>query len=427
MSNSTFPRDLQYAKFSAYGFLKNLRFFEPFMILFLVSQGLSYLQVGTLYAVREILVNVMEIPSGAIADGLGRRRTMVTSFAGYLVSFAFFWFGSGMTLFLVAMVFFSMGEAFRTGTHKAMIFAYLRIHGWQDHGNDYYGHTRSWSQMGSALSAIIAAAIVFVSRDYRSVFLFSMIPYVLDLLLMLSYPKQLDGETARITWDSIIENFRNVGRGLKETAKRPGAARAVLSASSFGGFYKGAKDYLQPMVSAMALAIPIAHTLSAQRREALLIGLAYTVIYLLTSFASRYSAMVAERFRTSERALNWLLIIGLLLGLVAGISRWQGLTVIPVIAFLTIYVLQNLRQPVGVAVAADRIPEDVLATVLSAQSQLQSLFAAIVALLVGATADYIGGNVGLGLALSAGIGVLLLPVLWLSPRPTETGADTSAR
>ena len=415
MSN-TFPRDLQYAKFSAYGFLKNLRFFEPFMILFLLGQGLSYLQVGTLYAVREIMVNVLEIPSGAVADGLGRRRTMVVSFLGYLVSFVLFWFGTGMPLFLVAIIFFSVGEAFRTGTHKAMIFAYLRIHNLQQHGNDYYGHTRSWSQIGSAISAIIAAAIVFLSRDYRAVFLFSMIPYVLDLLLMLTYPKALDGPTERITLHSIRENFRKVGRGLMQTAKRPGAARAVLSASSFGGFYKGGKDYLQPMISALAVSLPVAHSLSAQRREALLIGAAYTLIYLLTSVASRKSAVLAKRFPNPESALNWLLIIGLGLGLLAGAARWQSLTLAPVILFLAVYALQNLRQPVGVAVVADRIPEEVLATVLSAQSQLQSLFAAIVALLVGATADLIGGNVGLGLTLSAGLGLVLFPLLRVVPR-----------
>lgn len=413
--SSSFPRDLQYAKFSAYGFLKNLRFFEPFMVLFLLSQGLSYLQVGTLYAVREILVNVMEIPSGAVADGLGRRRTMVASFLAYIVSFGFFWFGSGMPLFLTAILFFSVGEAFRTGTHKAMIFAYLRINNLQEHGNDYYGHTRSWSQMGSALSAIIAAAIVFFSRNYRSVFLFSMIPYLLDLLLMLSYPRELDGEGGTFSLKSVRDNFRSVGRGLLETWRRPGAARAVLSASSFGGFYKGGKDYLQPMISAMALSIPVLHGLPGDRREALLIGAVYTVIYLLTSFASRSSASLAKRFRSSETALNALLILGLGLGLVAGISRWQGLTVIPVVAFLSIYALQNLRQPVGVSVVAERIPKEVLATVLSAQSQLQSLFAAVVALLVGATADYFGGNVGVGLALSAGVGVIMLPLLRLAP------------
>lgn len=300
------------------------------MILFLVGQGLSYLQVGTLYAVREILVNVMEIPSGAIADGLGRRRTIVASSSGHLVSFGFFWFGSGMTLFLVAMVFFSVGEAFRTGTHKAMIFAYLRLNGWQEYGNDYYGHTRSRSRRGDGKDQLALDRRKLPQRGKRA---------------------EGDGEASR---------------------SRAGG----LSASSL---------------------------------------------------ASRNSAAIAGRFRTSQRALNWLLILGLGLGLVAGISRWQGRTVIPVVTFLTVYVLQNLRQPLGVSVVADRILEDVMATVLSAQSQLQSLFAAIVALLVGATADFAGGNVGLGLTLSAGMGVLLVPILRLSPRPTGGAADAGAK
>jgi hypothetical protein len=79
---------------------------------------------------------------------------------------------------------------------------------------------------------------------------------------------------------------------------------------------------------------------------------------------------------------------------------------------------------VGVSVVADRIPEEVLATVLSAQSQLQSLFAAVVALVVGATADLAGGNVGLGLAISAGIGILLFPILRLSPLPGRSSAES---
>jgi len=422
----TFPRNLQYAKFSAYGFLKNLRFFEPFMILFLLEQGISYLQVGTLYAVREILVNVLEIPSGAVADGLGRRRTMVASFLGYLVSFGLFWFASGMPMFLFAIVFFSVGEAFRTGTHKAMIFTYLRIHDLQEYGNDYYGHTRSWSQIGSAISAIIAAAIVFFARNYRAVFLYSMIPYVLDLILMITYPRELDGSKGKISITSIRENFRGVVAGLAETVRRPGAARAVLSASSFGGFYKGAKDYLQPMIAAMALSLPVVTGLSSRRREALLIGVVYTLIYLLTSVASRKSARVAGLFSTSERALNALLLLGLVLGAVAGYARWREATYLPVVLFLLIYALQNVRQPVGVAVVADRIPDEVLATVLSAQSQLQSLFAAVVAFFVGATADYAAGNVGLGLAISAGVGLVLFPVLRVTSRSPGESPGTEA-
>jgi len=60
-------------KFSAYGFLKNLRFFEPFLYLFFLENGLSYFQIGILISVREIFVNLFEIPSGAVADLTGRR------------------------------------------------------------------------------------------------------------------------------------------------------------------------------------------------------------------------------------------------------------------------------------------------------------------------------------------------------------------
>jgi len=59
-----FDLDPQFWKFCAYGFLKDLRFFEPFLLLLFLDKGLSYLQVGSLYALREILINIMEIPSG---------------------------------------------------------------------------------------------------------------------------------------------------------------------------------------------------------------------------------------------------------------------------------------------------------------------------------------------------------------------------
>lgn len=418
---SRFPRDLQYFKFSAYGFLKNLRFFEPFMVLFLLDQGVSFLQVGTLYAIREIAVNVLEIPTGAVADALGRRRTMIASFLAYLVSFALFWFGSTFTFFLIAMLFFSFGEAFRTGTHKAMIFTHLRLRGLQEHSNDYYGHTRAWSQTGSALSSLIAAAIVFGSGNYRAVFLFSMIPYVLDLLLMLTYPAELDGESGQLAWNSIADSFRALGRGLRETARRPGAARSVASAAAFAGYFKGAKDYLQPMIAALALSLPAATSLATEQRKALLVGLVYTAIYLLTSIASRNSAGLAKRLRSPERALNWELVVGLLLAAGAGFARAGDRTILPVLFFIAIYVLQNLRQPVGVAVVAERVPENVLATVLSVESQLQSLLAALIAFAVGAAAEAAGGNVGLGLAGVAAAGIVALPFLWIR-RPTTASA-----
>ena len=61
------------------------------------------------------------------------------------------------------MILFAFGEAFRTGTHKALILEYLKLNDMQHLKVEYYGRTRSASQLGSALNALIAAALVFYS------------------------------------------------------------------------------------------------------------------------------------------------------------------------------------------------------------------------------------------------------------------------
>ena len=66
-------KNKQYYKFSAYGFLKNLRFFDAFFILFLLEKNLTYTQIGLLYLIREVFINLLEVPSGIIADTFGEK------------------------------------------------------------------------------------------------------------------------------------------------------------------------------------------------------------------------------------------------------------------------------------------------------------------------------------------------------------------
>ena len=162
-------KNRQYLKFCMYGFLKNLRFFDAFFILFLVDKGVSYTQIGILYAVREISTNLLELPSGILADSFGRKTSLAASFVFYISSFILFYLFNDFWIFLIAFMLFGVGEAFRSGTHKGMIMDYLKIKGWEDKAIYFYGHTRSWSQKGSALSALLAGALVF-SGDPTSQF-----------------------------------------------------------------------------------------------------------------------------------------------------------------------------------------------------------------------------------------------------------------
>ncbi len=411
MAKEAFEKNLQYYKFCAYGFLKDLRFYEPFLLLFFLEKGLDFLQIGALYAAREIFINVMEIPSGIMADVLGRRRTMVASFLAYILSFAVFYSASGFWPLFAAMAAYAFGDAFRTGTHKAMIFDYLKEEGWQHLKTHYYGHTRAWSQRGAAVSALIAAALVFWQGSYAPVFLFTIIPYVLDLLLILSYPARLDGLRQGRKLD-IAHEFAEVARSLAESLRRRESLRAIANQSLYSGYYKACKDYLQPLLKGLALSLPIYLHWAEQERTAVLTGVVYSALFLLTSWASSYSGAFSARFNNLARPLNLTLLIGITLGLLSGLAYRYQAVFVSVLLYTGIYVIENLRKPMGIAYVSDRMNQDSLASALSVESQAETLFAAVIALLLGYFSKQFGPANGLILISFI---VLILAVLFRLP------------
>ena len=408
MSKSSFTRNLQYAKFSAYGFLKNLRFYEPFMMLVFLDKGLSYLEIGSLYAAREILINLTEIPSGIFADSLGRRVTMMVSFIAYIISFILFYLADTFPLLLLAMVFYAIGDSFRTGTHKAMIFDYLRLKGWENQKTYYYGHTRAWSQRGSAISALIATILVLYHGSYAPIFLFTIIPTALNLLLIGSYPKELDGPR-HTSKNRIRDEFAKVLRSLITSFKSFSMIRTISSQALFSGYYKAFKDYLQPILQTFALSLPVLLAYEDQQRTALIIGLVYTILYATTAIASSKAGAFADRFGELASPLNCTLVVGISLGLISGLLLHLTYATLAVVLYLGIYILENLRKPMSIAYVSERMDQDSLASGLSVESQAESLFAAAIALGLGWASMRF--SVGLGIllvsAICLGLGLLL--------------------
>ncbi len=398
-------KDSMFYRFSAYGFLKNLRFFEPFIILIFRANGLSFFQIGLLYSVRDLTNNLMELPTGVLADAFGRRRAMVLAFSSYLVSFSIFYVFDDFYVYALAMVFFGLGEAFRSGTHKALILEYLKRHGMLDLKVSYYGRTRGASQLGSAFNSLIAAALLLYTGDYRTMFLAATVPYVIDLVNLATYPKFLDGELVALEkgayWEqakATIKDFAGIFRDIF-------AMRSILNSASFTALFKITKDYLQPILETFALAIPVLLFVEDVERSGLVIGVVYFFIYLLTSYASRNADVASRRFSNLAKAINATFLIGVGFLFTAGLTTWRNLAIISILVFLGFYVLQNLRKPMNVANISDQISQRVMASGLSIEAQFTTIFVAIFAPILGALADAFG--VGLALTI-LGAGTLLV-------------------
>lgn len=372
-------------RFSLYGFLKNQRYYEPFILLFFLDKGLSFTQVGFLVAFREFLINACEIPSGAIADIYGRRKCMIVSFVSYIISFVIFGFSTSYWHFFAAMIFFSTGEAFRTGTHKAMIFTWLRLEGRTDEKTKVYGYTRSWSKLGSAFSIIIATACVLLTKNYTSVFFLSIIPYMFGLVNFLSYPAILDGkveknvhtgDVTRHLFDSIRLSFR----------KKP-LRRLISESMAFEGVFSATKDYIQPAIKTMVVTLPVFMTIDDKARSAMIIGIVYFILHLASAWASRRSHKVSSMAGGEEMGARLIWNVVLVLYLAMAFLFYFEIHYIAIVFFVCLYLVQNLWRPIQISRFDEFSTEEKGATILSIESQAKALSTMMIAPAVGFLVD----------------------------------------
>lgn len=405
------------ARFSAYGFLKNQRYFEPFLILAFLAKGLTFFQIGLLVGFREVCVNIMEVPSGAVADLYGRRRCMMLSFGAYIASFVLFGSSDVLWHLFLAMLLYAVGDAFRTGTHKAMIFEWLRQQGRTSERTRIYGYTRSWSKLGSAAAALLAAVFVLWSGDYETVFWLSIPPYALNLLNFAFYPKSLDGDLPVSGPRRGVR--RHLLQALGSAIRRPRLRRLMVESMSFEGVHKASRDYLQPILRQAALALPLLVTLEGNRRAAVLVGGVYCLSNLLASRASRGAHRLVERSGGEDSAAHRLwwgaaLLYAILLPSLGW--RWWPMAVL---AFLALEVLQNIWRPVLISRFDACSEPGQGATILSIESQSKSAATALVAPLLGLAVDAWGfWPVGaLGLVTASAMAVTARPGPDAPPRP----------
>ena len=401
-------------RFCLYGFLKNQQYYDPFLVLAFLQKGLSFGTIGVLIGFRAICINLMEIPTGAVADVLGRRRSMIVSLLAYIASFAMFGACSRLWLLGVAMLLFSIGDAFRTGTHKAMIFDWLERQGRLSEKTAVYGRTRSWSKLGSAASVLIATGLVFYTEQYSIVFYVCIIPYLLGIVNFLGYPPYLDGPQRHQQAAAGI--LRTLLSALSQGFRNAALRRLLVESMGYEGLFQSGKDYIQPVIQAACLSLPLMLALGerfdlAERQQvAIGVGIVYFVLHLLSSLASRRAGTFADRFGGEERSARLLWQMDLLgfAAMAAGIVA--GLPMVVIIAFVLLAVLQNLWRPILVSRVASHARSEQTAPVLSIESQAKSLFVAVTAPLRGWSVDWITSYdhdlrflpiAALGLAISA--------------------------
>jgi len=324
---------------------------------------------------------------------------------------------SDFWMFLLAFLLFGMGEAFRSGTHKGMIIDYLELKGWKDRSVYYYGHTRSWSQKGSAISALLAGALVFFGGSYQIIFFYSTIPYILNMFNILTYPSRLNRPLDR-SKEKIHVVLGSALRTLLRALKQPLVFRTIYSSAAHTAYLRAVKDYIQLVMINLALIIPLLLQLETNKKNGIVVGVLYFFIYLATSLASKHSHKLAKKNRGKLPYLT--LLAGFSAGLISGLLFQYEIWILSLLAFAGIYIVENIRKPILTGAVADLVPNEILTSVISAQSLLRTIITALLALGFGLIADLSGLGVSLIIVSTLlALSTVLINFIW-NPRTNKT-------
>jgi predicted MFS family arabinose efflux permease len=178
-------RDLRL--FYLFRLLSTSYLFVPISVMYAQGRGMSLVQIALLHTVYSVAVILTEVPTGALADRLGRRVTMIAGAVAMVAACVAYLLAHGFVSFALATALAALSMTLCSGADSAYLFDLLHEHG---RGHEYArreGTASAWHQAGQALAfaaggvlggrnlalpylvtAVVASAAFFVALFMRA-------------------------------------------------------------------------------------------------------------------------------------------------------------------------------------------------------------------------------------------------------------------
>jgi MFS family permease len=389
-------RDLRL--FYLFRLLSTSYLYVPVSVAFALARGLGLFEVMLLSTVYSAVVIATEVPTGALADRLGRRATMMAGAVAMVAACVTYALANGFASFAAATGLAALSMTLCSGADSAYLFDLLNDHG---RGEEYprrEGTASAWHQAGQAL-AFLAGGLLGARN--------LVLPYVVtagvaSLAFFVALFMREDGAPRQAALRPT-EYVAHMRESLGLVARRA-ALRWTIVYSAFVFVVLRATEYAyQPYLKASGFSI--AET-----------GMVYAAVYLVAAFVAHHFATLRRWF--TEATLVWallgtLIVTFLILGNIAGPLA------------LVVMLVQNgangLYSPLVKLLLQREIAEShQRATVLSVESMVRRLAFGLFSPLMGWLMDRYGPAAGL--TLCGVFGLVGLAVLAASARGAPLAA-----
>jgi MFS family permease len=377
------PRYFAYTVFKGIGFGL---FLAMWVIDLQQRRGLSLAQAALVDTTFFVAAALAEVPTGIVADTWGRKTSLAIGAA--LIAFSVVAWALAPTLPLILLAYLGMavGTTFLSGAEEALFFETLqRLERTEDYPR-LVGRVSATATGAMALGSVVSGWLATMGLIVPFLAAGLSIFIMFGLVLTLKEPPVTAPSSGEVR-----PTFREiVRRSFAMVRTRPTVGHAVLYLALIPmAAFMLESLFIQPQ--SVSLGIPIAG-----------IGVIVMALQLVGAAGSSASGWVRERF--GERRVLALAPLLIVMSLIA-LAFWQvrpALILIALIGGIT-----SLLRPIMMGRLQNEVPDDIRATLLSMQSMLFTVVAAVAQPSLGLIADR-GGLPAAYLVLAGSLGILIV-------------------
>lgn len=142
----------------------------PVVALFYTDNGLDEFDIYLIQAIYSFSVAVMEIPSGYMADVIGRKKSLVMGAILGTAGYVLYAMSSSFSGFLVAEITLGLGGSFISGSDSALLYDSLAVKNNQHRYLQFEGRINSLGSFAETIAAVCGGVLAAVF-SYRGVYI----------------------------------------------------------------------------------------------------------------------------------------------------------------------------------------------------------------------------------------------------------------
>lgn len=349
-------------------FFSTLYFYSPIATLYCQRRGLNFLQINALEGIIFGTMSLAEVPTGIIADRIGRKFSVIMSLFLQLIGEIVFIFATTFWHFVGVMIIAGVGWSFASGCVDALIYDSLKEKGREQDMSKATGLNSASSQLSQVIAPLAGGFIVSSLAMSKFILAISMTAISVTVALFISFfLKEPQTEYIR----SEENSFTLLKDGVKLLRSNASLRRIVLLslfASSFAGYFHTLYQpyFLKSNVPSVWL------------------GIARSLGAILAIAGSKYAYLLEKHIGVKRSAFLATALPGTLYLFMALVYN----PVLSVVLFCLTYGSISLERPLFARYRNAHIESKNRATVLSIITMFAGMYEALMGLVIGRIADY---------------------------------------